>query len=57
MPIDVVALEKYLRETMYDVEETNFLVEGFTLGFGIGYSGPVERSNYSKIFHLNLNTS
>ena len=48
-PVNVRALEKLLRESKYCEEETKFLVEGFKYGFRIGYHGPENRRDRSKI--------
>ena len=39
-PVDARKLERYLNETNYDQNETNFLIDGFTNGFDLGYRGP-----------------
>ena len=39
-PVDVSQLKFYLQETKYDKKETEFLVDGFTNGFDLGYRGP-----------------
>ena len=41
-------LERLLRESKYDKEETSFLMDGFTNGFDIGYEGPENRRDMSK---------
>ena len=48
MPINVKELERMLRLSDYDEDETQFLVNGFTNGFDIGYEGPTERANLSN---------
>ena len=37
-----------LIESNYDSTETNFLIEGFSTGFDIGYEGPEIRQDTSK---------
>ena len=37
-----------LRTTNYDPEEIQFLKEGFTIGFDIGYRGPMNRQDTSR---------
>ena len=37
-----------LRKSEYDVEETKFLIDGFTNGFDIGYQGPEIRQSCSE---------
>lgn len=39
-PIKVNALHQLLKESQYDQAETNFLIQGFTEGFKLGYCGP-----------------
>ena len=41
-PVNVGVLKELLEVSGYDKLETKFLVEGFTDGFSIGYSGPEE---------------
>ena len=38
-PANVAALQKILQQTGYDNQKTEFLIEGFTHGFDIGYRG------------------
>ena len=47
-PLDVDVYLRLLRETNYDEKEYSFLSEGFTKGFDIGYTGPVNRRSESK---------
>ena len=42
MPVKVQVLESLLKQASYDSTEVNFLVEGFTEGFSIGYEGSME---------------
>ena len=44
-PVNVTKLEQLLRDSDYDREETDFLVNGFSSGFDIGYQGPAERQS------------
>ena len=44
-PIDVQALARLLRQSFYDKKETQFLIQGFSQGFNIGYAGPRNRSD------------
>ena len=39
-PVNASNLQKLLKLTNYDEKETEFLVEGFTNGFDLGYRGP-----------------
>ena len=38
-PVNVKVLKELLEESSYDALETEFLVDGFTNGFSIGYEG------------------
>ena len=53
-PLTVVLLEQLLRQSDYDDQETNFLVDGFTNGFDIGYKGPKVRQSRSKNIPLTV---
>ena len=49
-PVNAKLLEAELLCAEFDREETNFLVQGFTHGFDIGYVGPkVRQCNASNI--------
>ena len=39
-PVDTVKLGKLLRSSQYDETKTQFLLDGFTNGFSLGYQGP-----------------
>ena len=39
-PVNVGAFKELLEESQYDSNETDFLIDGFTNGFSIGYDGP-----------------
>ena len=47
-PINVSVLAQRLRETEYDQKETQFLIEGFSKGFDIGYNRPLKRKKLSN---------
>ena len=47
-PINVHKLQELLRLTKYDPHEIDYLVEGFSSGFDIGYRGPTNRKNLAK---------
>ena len=47
-PVRVKQYEKFLLESNYPPEERKFLVEGFTSGFQLGYTGPAIQRNYSR---------
>ena len=51
-PIKIDVLEKFLKTEGYDPEKTSYLIWGFTLGFDIGYRGPLERQNYADNFPI-----
>ena len=44
-PVHVEVLQRLLKESNYDEEETKFLVDGFTHGFDIGYEVPEIRTD------------
>ena len=46
-PLDVEAYKKLLWQTEYDTKETEFLIDSFSLGFDIGYKGPMVRQSRS----------
>ena len=56
-PIDVLKLKYWLDKSEYDKEEANFLLDGFTHGFTIGYQGEVCRQDTSKNIPLNIGSS
>ena len=41
-PIDVNSLASLLCESEYNVDEANFLIDGFSNGFSIGYEGDMK---------------
>ena len=47
-PVNARRLKELLEQSEYDVDETQFLVDGFTNGFDIGYEGPIHRRNTSN---------
>ena len=47
-PLDVGQYARLLRDTHYDSEKTSFLVDGFTNGFDLRYSGPANRQDFSQ---------
>ena len=46
-PIKVQVLESLLKETNYNEDKTNYLIEGFKNGFNIGYRGPLNGADVS----------
>ena len=47
-PLNIKRFEQLLKQTEYNVEETKFLVDGFTQGFDIGYRGAQKRQSHSQ---------
>ena len=47
-PVDPKVLQKYLVESNYDPDETQFLVQGFEKGFDIQYNGPANRTSNAQ---------
>ena len=45
---------RLLKETNYDLAETEFIVQGFTQGFDLHYEGPEERQSRSKNIPLTV---
>ena len=48
VPIKVDMLRRLLKESNYNREESEFLLNGFINGFDIGYEGPEDRSDTSR---------
>ena len=46
-PINTDELERLLKLTKYNKEETEFLIDGFRHGFSLGYQGPQKRKDLS----------
>ena len=46
-PLNVQLFGNLLKQSGYDPDETNFLIDGFTTGFDIGYEGPTNRQSVS----------
>lgn len=47
-PINAQVLQQLLEESQYDEQKSRYLVEGFTHGFSIEYTGPNNRQDYSR---------
>ena len=47
-PVHTATLARLLRDTNFDHTETEFLVDGFTNGFSLGYQGPQDRRDLSN---------
>ena len=43
-----------LKEMEYDAEESEFLIDGFTNGFDIGYQGPQEHKSQAENIPLTV---
>ena len=55
-PLDVNQYTQLLCETNFDPKEADFLIEGFTNGFNIGYNGPKTRQSTSQNIPLTIGT-
>ena len=53
-PVDPDVLDRYLKETNYDPDETEFLVQGFRKGFDLGYRGPSKIQRYAPNLKLEV---
>ena len=47
-PVNVQVLHRLLKESNYDEDETQFIVNGFTHGFDLGYRGPWARQDTAR---------
>ena len=47
-PVDIRNFKWLLLETCYDSRETEFIVNGFSKGFSLEYTGPTNRSDRSR---------
>ena len=54
MPIKVDVLEALLKETGYDQEKTDKLIDGFCNGFDLGYRGPENRQDKAQNLPLTV---
>ena len=55
-PVNIDLLVNLLEELEYDAGEIEFLREGFTNGFDIGYEGPQKRKSTSENIPLTVGT-
>ena len=55
-PLNVMLFARLLRDSDYDTHEAEFLIDGFTNGFDIGYSGNEERQSTSENIPLTVGT-
>ena len=55
-PLKVDIYEDLLKQSGYDSNETEFLVDSFRNGFDIGYDGPTERTSQSDNIPLTIGT-
>lgn len=53
-PVDANKLKLLLEEANYDKEETQFLYQGFTLGFPLGYKSPTNRKTEANDLKLRI---
>ena len=53
-PINVPEFARLLRESNYPKEDAEFLINGFTQGFDLGYKGPHERCDLSNNLPLSV---
>ena len=53
-PIKVDKLKQLLIESNYDKRKSQFLVDGFTNGFDLGYRGPIDRTDESDNIPLRI---
>ena len=53
-PIKVEEFHKLLKETGYQQQKIQFLCDGFTRGFDLGYRGSMERNNLSENIPLKV---
>ena len=53
-PINVKQFKELLQETAYPEDKAQFLVDGFTNGFDIGYEGPVIRQDKVDYIPLHI---
>ena len=53
-PVNVQQLEQLLRESKYNIKETEFLIDGFTNGFDLGYRGPenIQQTSHNLKFTI-----
>ena len=47
-PVNAVVLHDLLLQAGYPAKDTEFLVDGFSKGFDLGYQGPTSRQDTSK---------
>ena len=55
-PVETEKFISMLKDTNYDPLEIEFLEEGFTWGFDIGYEGPQQRTSFSESIPLSVGT-
>ena len=53
-PVKVKELVSLLKETGYDNNEIEYLQQGFSHGFDIGYAGPLNRQSTSRNIPLKI---
>ena len=55
-PVNAKALQRMLIETGFDEKKTNYLVQGFTKVFDLGYEGPAKCTDTSQNIPLCVGT-
>ena len=55
-PIDVKMLEKLLRQSNYNIEESEYLIEGLSSGFSLEFQGNMKVKKTAPNLHLRVGT-
>ena len=55
-PLKIMKFEQILKEVGYPSDDAKFLVEGFSTGFDIGYTGPKMRQSTSQNIPFTVGT-
>ena len=55
-PLNVKVFSNLLRRSNYNATETEFLIDGFTNSFDIGYQGPTNQKSESDNIPLTIGT-
>lgn len=53
-PINAAELDRLLRETHYNDKKRSYIIDGFTNGFSIHYTGPTDRQNTSNNLKITI---
>ena len=54
MPIDIDRFSRYLQLSNYPQDKSQDLIQGFRLGFDIGYRGPENRTHEARNIPLKI---